>query len=70
MITQAEKDEAIASLNAKPIDIIPRGHGTFREVRPGLGVQLLRYDVDCTVEPHVWTGKIVVSSWNAKGASA
>jgi hypothetical protein len=46
---------------------IPPGHGTYREKRPGLGVTIHGYDVDCSVEPHAMTVRYSVSAWRTAG---
>lgn len=46
---------------------IPPGHGTYRQKRPGLGVKIHGYDVDCSEEPHVMTVRYSVSAWRTAG---
>jgi hypothetical protein len=40
-----------------------KGGGTYREKRPGLGITIIEYVVDASVEPHHWSVKFSVQAW-------
>ena len=42
---------------------ITADHGTYREKRPGLGVEILYYEVDFRVEPHKMTLWYCICAW-------
>lgn len=46
---------------------IPEGHSVYKQKRPGLGVTIHGYDVDCSVEPHVMTVRCSASAWRTVG---
>jgi len=65
-IAAAEKEAAefIATLRDWSI---PPGHGTYRQKRLGLGVNLLGVDVDCSKKPYVVVPRYVVHAWRTAG---
>jgi len=44
---------------------IEDGHGTYKQVRPGLGVVIYGFDCDCSVTPHKCTARYSIEAWRA-----
>lgn len=42
---------------------IPEVHGTYHQKRPGLGVVIEGYDVDCSVTPHRVLVRASMHAW-------